>query len=36
VADLEKVGAVVPGEVREAVLSTNWLDFLRACLPQNG
>ena len=35
VADLEKVGAVVPGEVREAVLSTNWLDFLRTGLPQN-
>lgn len=34
VADLGKVGAVVPGEVREAVLSTNWLDFLRTCLPQ--
>ncbi|HEX9075422.1 MAG TPA: membrane dipeptidase [Anaerolineae bacterium] len=34
VADLGNVGAVVPGEVREAVLSTNWLDFLRTCLPQ--
>ncbi|HJQ29976.1 MAG TPA: membrane dipeptidase [Rubrobacter sp.] len=34
VADLYKVGSVVPAEVREAVLSTNWLDFLRASLPQ--
>lgn len=34
VADLYKVGAVVPAEVREAVLSTNWLNFLRASLPQ--
>ncbi|GAK60144.1 peptidase M19 renal dipeptidase [Candidatus Vecturithrix granuli] len=34
VADLYKVGAVVPTEVREAVLSTNWLNFLRSSLPQ--
>ncbi len=33
VADLYKVGLVVPAEVREAVLSTNWLNFLRASLP---
>jgi hypothetical protein len=33
VADLAKVGAVVPAEAREAVLSTNWLNFLRASLP---
>jgi membrane dipeptidase len=34
VADLYKVGAVVPAEVREAVLGTNWLDFLKSSLPQ--
>lgn len=34
VADLYRVGSVVPAEVREAVLSTNWLNFLRASLPQ--
>jgi membrane dipeptidase len=33
VADLYKVGSVVPAEVREAVLSTNWLHFLRSSLP---
>ena len=33
VADLYKAGLVVPAEVREAVLSTNWLNFLRASLP---
>ncbi len=33
VADLYKVGFVVPAEVRNAVLSTNWLDFLRSSLP---
>jgi membrane dipeptidase len=33
VADLAKIGAVVPAEAREAVLSANWLDFLRASLP---
>jgi len=35
VADLYKVGLVVPEEVREAVLGVNWLNFLRAYLPQN-
>lgn len=34
VADLYKVGSVVPAEVREAVLSTNWLNFLRSSLPE--
>jgi membrane dipeptidase len=34
VADLYKVGSVVPDEVREAVLSTNWLNFLRSSLPK--
>jgi membrane dipeptidase len=34
VADLYKVGLVVPAEVREAILSTNWLNFLRSSLPQ--
>ncbi len=34
VADLYKVGSVVPPEVREAVLSTNWLHFLRSSLPK--
>ena len=33
VADLVRVGDVVPAEVREAVLSTNWLRFLRGALP---
>lgn len=33
VADLDKVGEVVPAEAREGVLSTNWLNFLRAALP---
>jgi membrane dipeptidase len=33
VADLYKVGAVVPVEAQEAVLSTNWLAFLRQSLP---
>jgi membrane dipeptidase len=33
VADLYKTGAVVPAEAREAVLSTNWLNFLRRTLP---
>lgn len=35
VADLYKVGPVIPIEVREAVLSTNWLNFLRSSLPQS-
>jgi membrane dipeptidase len=34
IADLYKVGAAVPADVREAVLSTNWLNFLRASLPK--
>lgn len=34
VADLYKVGTVVPKEFRDAVLGTNWLNFLRASLPQ--
>ena len=34
VADLYKVGSVVPTEFRDAVLSTNWLNFLRTCLPR--
>ncbi len=34
IADLYKAGAVVPPEAREAVLSTNWLNFLRASLPR--
>jgi len=34
VADLWKVGSAVPAEAREAVLSANWLNFLRAALPQ--
>jgi membrane dipeptidase len=34
VADLYKVGAVVPFEFREAVLGANWLGFLRSSLPQ--
>ena len=34
VADLYKVGSVVPAEAREAVLSTNWLRFLRSSLPK--
>lgn len=33
IADLDKIGLVVPSEAREAVLSTNWLNFLRASLP---
>lgn len=35
VADLYKIGSVVPAEARETVLSTNWLDFLRSSLPQS-
>ena len=34
VADLDKVGSVVPVEVRGAVLGANWLGFLRSSLPQ--
>jgi membrane dipeptidase len=33
IADLDKVGEVVPAEAREAVLGGNWLKFLRASLP---
>lgn len=33
VADLHIVGAALPPEARDKVLSTNWLDFLRASLP---
>lgn len=35
VADLYKVGKVVPAEARGGVLSTNWLDFLRRSLPHS-
>ena len=35
VADLYKVGSAVPAGAREAVLGTNWLNFLRASLPQS-
>jgi membrane dipeptidase len=35
VADLYKVGSVVPTAAAEAVLSTNWLNFLREMLPQS-
>ena len=34
VADLHRVGEVVPTEVRETVLGANWLRFLRSSLPQ--
>lgn len=34
VADLHKVGLAVPAEVRDAVLSTNWLNFFRSTLPK--
>jgi len=34
VADLARVGDVTPTEFREAVLSANWLRFLRASLPR--
>jgi membrane dipeptidase len=34
IADLYKIGSVVPADARVAVLSTNWLNFLRASLPQ--
>jgi membrane dipeptidase len=33
VADLHKVGDAIPVEAREAVLSSNWINFLRASLP---
>jgi membrane dipeptidase len=34
IADLYKVGAIVPAGVQAAVLSSNWLNFLRRSLPQ--
>lgn len=34
IADLHRVGDVVPPEARDAVLSTNWLRFLRESLPR--
>ncbi len=33
VADLYKAGPALPPEAREAVLSTNWLNFLKGALP---
>lgn len=33
VADLAQVGLAIPPEARDAVLSTNWLRFLRSALP---
>ena len=33
IADLYKVGLVVPSDARDAVLGTNWLRFLRSTLP---
>jgi membrane dipeptidase len=36
VADLHKVGAVVPAAAREAVLGGNWLRLLRSALPLSG
>jgi membrane dipeptidase len=35
VADLYKIGSVMPTEARDGVLSTNWLNFLRRSLPQS-
>jgi membrane dipeptidase len=34
IADLQRVGKAVPLEARDAVLSTNWLNFLHAVLPR--
>jgi hypothetical protein len=34
VAGLQQIGSVVPADVRDAVLSTNWLNFLRRSLPK--
>jgi membrane dipeptidase len=34
IADLHKIGDVVPSTAREAVLSTNWLTFLKRSLPK--
>ncbi len=33
VADLNRIGTVVPAAARDRVLSANWLDFLRRSLP---
>jgi len=33
VADLYKAGLALPAEAQEAVISTNWLNFLKASLP---
>ncbi len=35
VADLSKIGLVLPTEARERVLGTNWLNFLRSSLPES-
>lgn len=35
IADLHKAGAAVPPAARDAVLSANWLNFLRRSLPQS-
>jgi membrane dipeptidase len=34
IADLAEVAVAVPAEARDAVLSSNWLNFLRGTLPQ--
>jgi membrane dipeptidase len=34
IADLYKIGSIVPADASAAVLSTNWLNFLRSSLPQ--
>ena len=34
VADLYKIGSIVPADVRGSVLSMNWLNFLRSSLPR--
>jgi membrane dipeptidase len=33
-ADLHKIGAVIPDEARDRVLGENWIRFLRSALPQ--
>jgi membrane dipeptidase len=35
VADLHRIGSVLPAEAREGVLGTNWLGFLRKALPRS-
>jgi membrane dipeptidase len=35
IADLYKIGEVVPAHAREAVLGGNWLAFLRSALPRS-